>query len=105
MSPGFGWAGRHDGSKVIARHTKAGEGTRISRMLTPKPAAHIGRSPGKVSRCDCIGLPFGFILRSTVSSAGMILWEDAFRCVIPQISADGLLVQKFDPILPVQVRF
>ena len=34
-----------------------------------------------------------------------IRWEDAFRTVIPQINADGLLVQKFDSALPVQVRF
>ena len=34
-----------------------------------------------------------------------IRWEDAFRAVIPQINADGLLVQSFDPSLPVQVRF
>ena len=33
-----------------------------------------------------------------------IRWEDAFEAVIPQINADGLLVQQFD-VLPVQVRF
>src|SRR5438105_2429991 len=38
-------------------------------------------------------------------AATPIRWEDAFRVVIPQISADGLLVQSFDPALPVQVRF
>jgi len=34
-----------------------------------------------------------------------IRWEDAFHAVIPQINADGLLSQTFDPLLPVQVRF
>lgn len=36
---------------------------------------------------------------------GAIRWEDAFRAVIPQINADGVLTQQFDPALPVQVRF
>ncbi len=34
-----------------------------------------------------------------------IHWEDAFDAVMPKISADGLLSQKFDPALPLQVRF
>jgi AraC family transcriptional activator of pobA len=34
-----------------------------------------------------------------------IRWEDAYQAVIPQINADGLLVQQFEPSLPVQVRF
>jgi len=34
-----------------------------------------------------------------------IRWEDAFHAVMPQINADGLLSQTFDPLLPVQVRF
>jgi AraC-like DNA-binding protein len=34
-----------------------------------------------------------------------IRWENAFRVVVPQINADGLLVQTFDAALPVQVRF
>ena len=34
-----------------------------------------------------------------------IHWEDAFHVVIPRINADGLLVQAFDPLLPLQVRF
>ncbi len=38
-------------------------------------------------------------------SATRIQWEDAFSTVIPQINADGLLVQSFDPKLPLQVRF
>ena len=38
-------------------------------------------------------------------AAKVIRWEDAFEAVIPQINADGLLVQHFDPLLPVQVRF
>jgi AraC family transcriptional activator of pobA len=29
----------------------------------------------------------------------------AFHAIIPQINADGLLSQRFDPLLPVQVRF
>lgn len=37
--------------------------------------------------------------------AKSIRWEDAFRTVIPQINADGLLTQQFDSQLPVQVRF
>jgi AraC-like DNA-binding protein len=38
-------------------------------------------------------------------AARPIHWEDAFEAVIPQINADGLLVQRFDLLLPVQVRF
>jgi AraC-like DNA-binding protein len=34
-----------------------------------------------------------------------IRWEDAFQAVTPQINADGLLTQRFDPLLPVQLRF
>ena len=34
-----------------------------------------------------------------------IHWEDAFRTVIPQINADGVLAQQFDSQLPIQVRF
>src|SRR6266480_3261632 len=34
-----------------------------------------------------------------------IRWEDAYQAVTPQINADGLLVQQFEPALPVQVRF
>src|ERR1044072_3292717 len=34
-----------------------------------------------------------------------IRWEDAYQAVTPQINADGLLVQRFDSALPVQVRF
>jgi AraC-like DNA-binding protein len=37
--------------------------------------------------------------------AARIRWEDAYDAVIPQINADGLLVQQFDSTLPVQVRF
>ena len=34
-----------------------------------------------------------------------IRWEDAYQAVMPQINADGVLVQQFDPALPMQVRF
>jgi hypothetical protein len=34
-----------------------------------------------------------------------IRWEHAFHAVIPQINADGVLSQTFDPLLPAQVRF
>ena len=34
-----------------------------------------------------------------------IHWEDALQVVIPRINADGLLMQTFDPLLPVQVHF
>src|SRR5260370_37372075 len=34
-----------------------------------------------------------------------IRWEDAYQAVTPQINADGVLVQQFEPAFPVQVRF
>jgi len=40
-----------------------------------------------------------------MAAPARIHWEDAFRTVIPQINADGVLTQHFDAQLPVQVRF
>ena len=49
------------------------------------------------SACDILFLP--------MKAVQPIRWEDAFRAVIPQINADGLLEQQFDSTLPLQVRF
>jgi AraC-like DNA-binding protein len=40
-----------------------------------------------------------------MKAVASIRWEDAYQAVTPQINADGVLVQRFDSALPVQVRF